>query len=380
MKKKVILIPVVVFTILAVVFIIGKQVNSNKMYFEEDFCAINTTRTCYWYDEEKEEFTGETSRIVMELSGSDSAVSEVPLEGKIVVEGYEMEMGSEGDRAPYYWSNFLPDYYYFYALEKGIITNEEDRSVDIETGYEYRVYVAKDDTDAICVKVDGGEETELRLVGYCGNSLEDAMKAKNKIKLGQEDVQDTVTNTSLTETELSFFNEEFFTTETEYPGRWVRNHILYQEFLNPAQVDLEIMLYGECGEDELSEEEIAALKAQGAMVELDIFKFPASYIEELLQNYLGISFEESEKNGLDKFFYYEEEDAYYLVHSDALCCFVQVEEGHWNEDGTITLIYRKAEEPINGLLKEQVKALSRYQVILKQTEQGYQVLSNQIMK
>ena len=34
---------------------------------------------------------------------------------------------------------------------------------------------------------------------------------------------------------------------------------------------------------------------------------------EMMQTYLGISLEESEKKGLERFFYYADEDAYYLV-------------------------------------------------------------------
>lgn len=192
-----------------------------------------------------------------------------------------------------------------------------------------------------------------------------------------EEPADTMSVGPLSEEEIRFFNEEFFAPETDYPGRWVRNNILYSEFATPAQVDIEAMLYVESGAEDISDEEHAYLKEQGAM-DLDTSKFEASYINELMQNYLGISLEESEKKGLDRFFYYAETDAYYLVRSDAMVVFVRVEEGRKNEDGTITLVYRQSMESFQSLSVEKIEELPQYQVKLKKTENGYQFLSNQI--
>ncbi len=180
----------------------------------------------------------------------------------------------------------------------------------------------------------------------------------------------------LTEEEIKFFNEQFFTMETEYPGRWVRNNILYTEFLSPEQVDLEAMFYDEGSIEEISKEERAYLREQLDEA-LDTSKFTTAYINELMQNYLGISLEESEKNGLDRFFYNAEYDAYYLMHSDALCVCVQVESGERKEDGTVTLVYRKAHQLFTHMTEKEINALPKYQVVLKETENGYQFLSNQ---
>lgn len=180
----------------------------------------------------------------------------------------------------------------------------------------------------------------------------------------------------LTEEEIKFFNEKFFTAETEYPGRWVRNNILYAEFTNPAQVDLEAMFYDEGSVEEISKEERDYLREQ-LDEPLDTSKFTAAYVNEMMQTYLGISLEESGKNGLDRFFFNAEYDAYYLMHSDAMCVCVQVESGERNEDGTITLVYRKAYQPFTHLTEKEIEVLPQYQVVLKETENGYQFLSNQ---
>ena len=183
-------------------------------------------------------------------------------------------------------------------------------------------------------------------------------------------------NGQLTAEELSFFEEKFFTTETEYPGRWIRNNILYTEFTEPAKADLEAMLYNESGVEDISEEEYAFLKAQ--MGELfDVSKFTTAYINEMLQTYLGITLEESEKIGLDKLIYNAEYDAYYLVCSDALGVFVKLEEGYESESGVVTLIYRRSTEPLSNLTEAQIQELPRYLTALLKTENGYQYLLNQ---
>ena len=184
----------------------------------------------------------------------------------------------------------------------------------------------------------------------------------------------------LTKEEIQFFNDNFFVADTEYPGRWVRNNILFSEFSSPVQVDVEAMLYDEKGVgEELSKEEAAYLKEQVGEL-FDTSKFTKEYINELLQTYLGISLEESEKKGLQKFIYYEKTDAYYLVRSDALAFFVRVVEGVRNEDGTVVLEYIRSEQPFYLLEQEALGNQPRYQVILKETESGYQFLSNQKMQ
>lgn len=140
----------------------------------------------------------------------------------------------------------------------------------------------------------------------------------------------------LTEDEVKFFNEKFFTTETEYPGRWVRNNILHTEFTT-------------------------------------------SRLNEYMQRYLGISLEESEKNGLDTFYYNPEYDAYYLMRSDAMGTFVQVKSGERKEDGTVVLVYLRSGQPFAHLKEKELEALPQYQVVLKETETGYQFVSNQLI-
>ena len=182
----------------------------------------------------------------------------------------------------------------------------------------------------------------------------------------------------LTEDEIKFFNENFFSTETKYPGRWLRNNILHREFETPAQVDIRAMLYDEPTE-ELSNAESEYLKTQMEEV-FDTSRFTTAYINELLQTYLGISLEESEKKGLDSLFYYAEEDAYYLVRSDAMCVFVHVESGVHNEDGTIALVYMKSNQPFTNMNASEIEALPQYQVVLKEVEKGYQFVSNCLIK
>lgn len=181
----------------------------------------------------------------------------------------------------------------------------------------------------------------------------------------------------LTAEEIKFFNEEFFATEVAFPGDWIRNTILSHEFSEPAQVNIEAMFYNEKGVgQELTAEEKEFLKSQGAP-EGDIKKFTRGYMDDLLNYYIGMPLEATAKIGLDKFYYNEAQDAYYLVHSDAMDVFVKVEEGWCSESGALSLFYRHSNEPMENLTEEQIAELPRYMVVLLATDTGYQFLANQ---
>ena len=189
---------------------------------------------------------------------------------------------------------------------------------------------------------------------------------------------DILVSSDLSEDEIRFFNEEFFAVDTKYPGRRVRNNILYSEFDNPAQIDIQAMLYDEHGEEDISEEEYAYLRNRVEEL-FDTSKFTTTYINGLLRIYLGISLEESDKKGLDGFIYYAEADAYYLVRSDSMGISVRVKSGTRHEDGTISLIYLRSSRPFSNITEEEMETLPTYQVVLKKTVEGYQFLSNKII-
>ncbi len=183
--------------------------------------------------------------------------------------------------------------------------------------------------------------------------------------------------TPLTEEELRFFNEEFFvsarSTETKFPGVWVRNNLLIEEFDSPTQADLDNMFYDEAGE-EISSYEISSLKLGETFQSLDHFKLSRNYVEEMVQYYLGITLSECEQAG--PFTYYPERNAFYEAHSDALLNILRVTSGYRLGD-TLTLYYCQNLDPVREYTTEELAALPQYVVTLKDTGDHYQFLKNE---
>ncbi len=185
-----------------------------------------------------------------------------------------------------------------------------------------------------------------------------------------------VPGTSLTEEELHFFNEIFFTVNEQYPGKAVRNNILSEEFDTPTQVNLFFMLYDEPGEP-VSEDEI--LKIYEEIPDSTPYKLPSSYINELLQYYLGITLQELPLDSLNHLIYSEATDCYYGVHSDAMFTKIQVEHGTHHENGIITLLYRRTSRSLDTLSATELAGLAQYEATLQKTETGYRFLKNKLI-
>lgn len=92
---------------------------------------------------------------------------------------------------------------------------------------------------------------------------------------------------------------------------------LYELFYDGFEFEIEnpdFYLFSE--EVVVKDEDIAFLEEQGAPMDLKILKLPGERIEEYLQKYMGLTLEETNKVGLEKFYYNEDTDTYYLVHED----------------------------------------------------------------
>ncbi len=183
--------------------------------------------------------------------------------------------------------------------------------------------------------------------------------------------------TPLTKEEIRWFNEEFFVsyhssfgaTRTNYPGTWVRNNLLAEEFDTPAQVNVENMFYME---DEYPvPEEITYLKLETLHEEIGMNRLSADYINELLQYYLGITLPECENVELAS--YYPEVNAFYFKHGDVFANHIKVTEGYRLGD-MITLYYHQTLNlnPTDAELSE----LPLYVTTLKDTGDHYQFRSN----
>ena len=89
-------------------------------------------------------------------------------------------------------------------------------------------------------------------------------------------------------------------------------------FTSPLYMDLSRFFYdGIPGVDNtLSEAERTALEALGAELELDCDRLPRTEIDRVLEETFGVGLDYFAKRGLDRFYYLEQTDCWYHVHSD----------------------------------------------------------------
>ncbi len=122
----------------------------------------------------------------------------------------------------------------------------------------------------------------------------------------------------LTAEELERFNNEVFNGE----GFNMMNQFLFQAVEAPKDykhIDLYQLFYNGIGTFSCTEEErqaVANAAWGGEDPGIDLLKCSAGEMDKVLREYLGLSLEETDKRGLDRFTYLEEYDAYYTFHGD----------------------------------------------------------------
>lgn len=168
---------------------------------------------------------------------------------------------------------------------------------------------------------------------------------------------------NLSDEEIAMFNTEFFNTGVDN----MNNMLLSSEYSKPEEINLYLLFYDGVGmtETQVSEDEIAQLtELYSEAAYLDITKVTTEEMDAFLQENLGMSLEESQKTGLDDFFYLEEYDSYYIVHGDTNFKWCTVISGTWKSDDMLTLEYEKEDEGV------------RWSVTLQKTDDGYLFVSN----
>lgn len=148
--------------------------------------------------------------------------------------------------------------------------------------------------------------------------------------------------TSTAETAEMAVSEDFFVYKTDP----FRNLALSSFYDCPEKVDLYQLFYNGFGlEIQEPDREFVKQAVQGTDLDIDsydLIKLPAEEMNEILTKYFGITLEQSEKVGLDKFYYCEEKDTYYLAHNDALINEIEIREAFYEEDGSLCVIYTNA--------------------------------------
>ena len=186
----------------------------------------------------------------------------------------------------------------------------------------------------------------------------------------------------LTAEELERFNTEVFNGG----GFNMMNQFLCLAMEAPKdyrQIDLFVLFYNGTGEPmEVTEEErqaVAEADYGGEDPMVDLVKCPASEMDAVLQKYLGLTLDETDRWCLDRFTYLEEYDAYYDFHGDTdYPGEVTFTSGKW-KDGKVLLYYEGSGFPGlssgNGEMN-MVSSGPACVTLEPQKDGGYRFLSN----
>lgn len=134
------------------------------------------------------------------------------------------------------------------------------------------------------------------------------------------------------------------------------------------EIDLLQLFYNGIGgvSNQVSENEMSRLTELSSDAPyLDIVKVTTDEMDALLQEKLGINLEETQKIGLDSFYYLEEFDSYYLIVGDTNLDWCIIKSGTWESNNKLTLEYEK--EYAGG----------QWLAALQKTNDGYVFISNQ---
>ncbi len=146
--------------------------------------------------------------------------------------------------------------------------------------------------------------------------------------------------TALSVEEIRWFNEEYFTEDPLDP----KLQLLIYYFDRPEEISFYSFDNGIAGADAIATAEEEALVAAQTQVsseeDLVCIKLTAADFNRVLEQYLGLSLEETEKIDLDAFTYLAEYDAYYcyaLVNTYP--ANATIEAGERDKEGNIWLYY-----------------------------------------
>lgn len=171
----------------------------------------------------------------------------------------------------------------------------------------------------------------------------------------------------LTAEELDTFRE-LFTQVIDGRCNWF-NMALTSEYETPADLNLYQFFYNACWEDlEVSQAEMDYVTAQGFYNDTPLLKYPVSRMNEILEQYFGLSLDETNGIGLEQFVYNSDTNSYYDFHGDWSDACLTIFKGIEKDDGTIVIYYTDTNQSYTTVGKE---------VTLKPTGNGsYQILSN----
>lgn len=168
---------------------------------------------------------------------------------------------------------------------------------------------------------------------------------------------------ALSEEEIQMFNEGFFNVATDN----MNNMLLTSAYAKPEEIDLFQTFYnGMSGvTSDVTEDEIALLTTLDSQASyLDIMKITVAQMDAFLQEKLGVKLENTQKKGLENFYYLEQYDSFYLIAGDTNFDWCTITSGNWWPENTVLLEYEKESDN------------SKWIVTLRKADSGFQFVSN----
>lgn len=173
----------------------------------------------------------------------------------------------------------------------------------------------------------------------------------------------------LSQREIDWFNQEFFNQgfaeEEVTVSESIRNQFLTCFYDKPENINLADVFYNGVGETMTEEDRICisgeerwkwalydadmnvlseAEHAEVAAVsqETDEIRISRDEMDRLFEENTGLRVWDTNRRGMEQFYYNKHDDVFYLLHGDANGHYVQVTDGYYNADGTLTLFYSTA--------------------------------------
>ena len=220
----------------------------------------------------------------------------------------------------------------------------------------------KQRTSALCVIL-----AVLLVVSATGCSFAELTRQKTgeitlpeEAEPAQQEAQKTatpLTQEQIDEVNAVFADYEFSTDETL--GHFAVNGFFTSTYDDVRDLNLNNFLsyFGECGEEDISEEEFAQLNAKwefrGDSVEdfpLPIHRYPASAVEGVLKRFAGIGLADltDMQTPFSGYTYLEDTDAFYTTTSDYSPGYFRCTSGEIEPDGDTALLYGSTAGSLSG--------------------------------
>lgn len=229
-----------------------------------------------------------------------------------------------------------------------------------------------------CIKLNDVEQSEL-------NSILSKYVTLGYVEMPIEEISLKLPSgaTRLDEEELKWFAEQYFSDPCMNIFH-TTNYFLKTDYAAPEEINLfelftsQLMFFGGSTASPEEKEQAMQLANAEGKDNISVSKITSSEMSDVLKLYTGITLEETQKVGLDKFVYLEEYDAYYLVVPNErpiyrLCVIL---DGYRTEDGQVVLMYEDPSLITNGSTAKYIVTLRKATDGSIPSMSGYYIYSN----